>query len=96
MTPLGKVRDLAKKLGIPFLNIIESPIKTKKYRIELNDGTKIDFGARNSITFLDGASDEKRNLYNKRHSQIFLKDGRRAIDIKYSPAWLSWHLLWNF
>jgi hypothetical protein len=36
----------------------------------------------------------RRIAYRKRHGAIRLADGRRAVDVKYSPAWFSWHYLW--
>lgn len=90
---LQKVRTIAKKKNIKGeINI--STRKGKKFMIRSPEGKLIHFGAENSTTFLEGASKEKRKSYRARHSKIILKDGRRAIDVKYSPAFLSWHLLW--
>jgi hypothetical protein len=91
---LRKIQRRANKLRIPYENIQLSPLKNKKIRIKIN-GKILDFGAKNSFTFLEGASEAKRKAYQERHSKIFLKNGRRAIDVVYSPAWLSWHLLWT-
>jgi hypothetical protein len=54
----------------------------------------IHFGLQGSHTFAEGASVQKRSAYRARHSQIILKNGGRAIDAKYSPAYLSYNLLW--
>ena len=43
---------------------------------------------------LDHNDKVRRANYRKRHSAIRKKDGRRAIDVKYSPAWFSYHYLW--
>jgi hypothetical protein len=93
-TKLWQIRRIARSKDVPFSKIDVSPDPKKKFRIYLNDGTHVDFGARGSITYLEGASEAKRRAYRARHSQIYLKDGKRAIDVKYSPAWLSWNLLW--
>lgn len=90
---LQKVKHKLEELQIPYESVELSPLKGKKIRIKIH-GKNIDFGAKNSITFLEGASESKRNAYRKRHSQIMLKDGTRAINVQYSPAWLSWHVLW--
>ena len=36
----------------------------------------------------------RRANYRKRHSAIIKKDGRRAVAVKYSPSWFSYHYLW--
>ena len=43
---------------------------------------------------LDHNDPERRRRYRQRHSAIKLKNGKRAIDVKYSPAWFSYHYLW--
>jgi hypothetical protein len=45
-------------------------------------------------THLDHNNPVRRRRYRIRHGEIKLKDGRRAINVKYSPAWFSWHFLW--
>jgi hypothetical protein len=66
----------------------------KKLMLVLPSGRTVHFGLCGSHTFLEGASPQKRAAYRARHSRIILKSGRRAIDVKYSPAYLSYHLLW--
>lgn len=85
----------AKEKGIEFDKIELSPLKNKKLRIYLKNGKHVDFGSATSQTYLEDASENKRKGYIARHSQIYLKDGRRAIDIEYSPSWLSFHILWD-
>jgi hypothetical protein len=46
------------------------------------------------FTHLDHNDPVRRRSYRIRHGSIKLKNGRRAIDVKYSPAWFSWHFLW--
>ena len=43
---------------------------------------------------LDHNDKQRRANYRRRHSAIRTKLGKRAIDIKYSPAWFSYHYLW--
>jgi hypothetical protein len=83
----------ARELGLVG-TIMESPLPAKKLRFTFEDGSFVDFGSKISQTFAEGASQAKMNLYRARHSKLMIKDGRRAIDIKYSPSWFSWHLLW--
>ena len=90
---LEKVRLRLKFLKIPYHKVNLSPLYNKKIRIFINDKI-IDFGSKNSITYLEGASFQTREAYRARHSKIILKNGKRAIDTKYSPAWLSYYILW--
>ena len=39
--------------------VIISPLKTKKYRAIMSDGSKIDFGLKGSSTFLDHHEKQK-------------------------------------
>ena len=68
--------------------------KDKKLVLTRENGVNVHFGQCGSTTYVEGASIQKRNAYRARHEQIFLKSGQRAIDVKYSPAYLSYHLLW--
>ncbi len=74
--------------------VIISPLKTKKYRAIMSDGSKIDFGLKGSSTFLDHHDKTKRHNYRVRH----LANDREKYLIKNvipSPALLSFYLLWN-
>ena len=42
-------------------DIINSPLKNKKYRAIMSDGSKIDFGLKSSSTYLDHKDKTKRN-----------------------------------
>lgn len=37
---------------------------------------------------------ERRRRYRARHGALRCHDGTLCKDIKYSPAWFSWHFLW--
>ncbi len=74
--------------------VIISPLKTKKYRAIMSDGSKIDFGLKGSSTYLDHHDKTKRHNYRVRH----LANDREKYLIKNvipSPALLSFNLLWN-
>jgi len=90
---LKKAKNKAKQLGIKG-ELYLSDRKDKKLLMITPDNKKVHFGAKKSITYLEGASEEKRKNYKLRHSKIYTKDGVRAIDIKYSPAMLSNSILW--
>lgn len=51
------------------------------------NGGIIYFGARGSNIFIEIASEQKGIT-------IENEDGRRAIKVKYIPAWLSYFILW--
>lgn len=80
-------------LGVPYESLEISSRPGKKLMVEIA-GKKIHFGQAGSKTYLEGAPAAKRDAYRARHSKIKLKDGSSAINEKYSPAWLSWHVLW--
>lgn len=97
------VKAKLKKLRVPYLYVGLSNKKGKKLQIILllpnilSDSEKIKsvhFGDSTSQTYAEGADENKRNAYIARHSKILLKDGTRAIDKKYSPAWFSFYTLW--
>ena len=92
---LDRVQKRLHKLRIPFLSVGISEKKGKKLRLTLMDGHTVDFGAAGSQTYLEGASEAKKKAYLARHSKIYLKNGKRAIDMPYSPAWLSLKVLWD-
>lgn len=79
------VRKKAKEYD---LEVVYSPRKNKKYRIVNPETNKyVDFG---SIDYEDATlhQDQKR-------IEAFKKRNRKWKDAtKYSPAWLSYHLLW--
>jgi hypothetical protein len=92
---LDRVQKKLHKLRIPFLSVGISEKKGKKLRLTLVDGHSVDFGAAGSQTYLEGASEAKKRAYQSRHSKIKLKDGTKAVDVRLSPAWLSWNVLWS-
>ena len=93
MSLLELVKKKLNKLKVPYDSVTLSPNPKKKIRVVIN-GKSVDFGAQGSVTFLEGSTEKKKNAYIARHSKKLLKDGRRAIDVMYSPAWFSMHVLW--
>ena len=74
--------------------VISSPLKTKKYRAIMSNGSKIDFGLKGSSTYLDHHDDKKRHNYRLRH----LANDKEHYLIKNvipSPSLLSFYLLRN-
>lgn len=96
---LDDVKRLARNLGIDYEDLKVSTNPTKKFML-LHKGKWVHFGARGAKDYWvhkydkNSNADKIRNNYRARHSKILLKDGTRAIDKKYSPAFLSFYLLW--
>lgn len=81
----------------------------KKYTAILPNGKKVHFGHtayehyKDSVprnlgggiwSHKDHMNKDRRRNYRKRHGGMSCKDGRRCIDVRYSPAWFSYHYLW--
>lgn len=82
---ISKVQKLAKKLG---LNPVEiSSRKSKKYMIHDDEGHVKHFG-------LMGYQDYTRHLSKTRRDAFRRRNKHWENAPKYSPAWLSYHLLW--
>jgi hypothetical protein len=78
-------------LGAEDLKI--STRRGKKY-MALWKGKWVHFGARGMSDFTIHRDKKRRDRYRVRHSKLRTKDGRIAYQIKGSPAFFSWHLLW--
>lgn len=66
----------------------------KKWMTKTPDGKIVHWGHPTMKDFTQHKSLKRRSNYRKRHAGILLKDGTRAIDKKWSPSWLSYHLTW--
>lgn len=56
---------------------------------------KIRFGDPHATTYFDDHTlVEKRKAWRARFCKIKLKDGRASYKVKFTPAFLSWYLLW--
>ena len=76
------------------LNIVDSPLKTKRFRALLSDNTHIDFGLKTGHTYIDHKDKIKRYNYQMRHynskrEQPYIKN------LIVSPALFSYYLLWG-
>ena len=96
MTPEAKlqyIRKRAKSLHIPG-EIYPSTRKHKKYMLVNPEGIKIHFGDSRYEDYLDHKDEKRRENYRRRHRGITTSKGKRAIYSKFSPAYLSYNLLW--
>jgi hypothetical protein len=72
-----------------------APEKTgKKYLARMPDGRHAFFGQRGAEDYISHGNEARRARYRARAAGVIRKDGRRAIDVFGSPAWLSYWLLW--
>jgi len=92
MDKLNKIRKKAKSIGIKG-DIVKSSNPNKKYDLVIGN-KKTSFGAKGYEDYLDHQDLKRRKNYRARHSGIVNKDGRKAISVKNSPAYLSYNLLW--
>lgn len=76
------------------LKLVKAQKKNKKYTAILDDGKRVSFGSAFSETFVEGATRQKRDNYQKRH--LANSAEKRLIENNVmSPALLSSALLWN-
>ena len=76
------------------LNLIDSPLKTKRFRVHLDNGKHFDFGLKTGQTFIDHKNKIKRYNYQVRHfnskrEQPFIQN------LIPSPALFSYYILWG-
>ena len=76
------------------IKLENSPLPMKRYRVVLNNGKQYDFGLRSGYTYVDGATDQVRKNYLKRHlgNPTEYKLIHALIP---SPALFSAYLLWG-
>ena len=76
------------------VSLEKSNRKDKKYVVLLDDGKSYHFGLKNSITYVEGATKEKRDAFLARHLNNPLE--KKLIEnLVPSPALFSVYLLWN-
>ena len=74
--------------------VIKSPNTNKRFRAII--GAKhIDFGSPNAYTYVDGADENKRFNYLKRHSNNPLERNKINDFTKITASLLAAHLLWG-
>jgi len=70
------------------ISVKKTPASSKKKLIAIfDDGMKISFGSKGSLTFADGASEQTKNNYIARHkvNEDFHKHGPAAL-----ARWVLW------
>jgi hypothetical protein len=72
----------------------KSTRKDKKWMTITPNGRIVHWGCPYMEDYTQHHDKQRRKMYRSRHRGILLKDGSRAIDKKWSPAWLSYHVTW--
>jgi hypothetical protein len=76
------------------VSLEKSNRKDKKYKVEMSDGKLYHFGLKNSISYVEGATKQKRDAFLARHLNNPLE--KKLIEnLVPSPALFSVYLLWN-
>ena len=76
------------------IKLVDSPLKTKRFRVYLDDESHYDFGLKTGQTYIDHHDKVKRENYKRRHynskrEQPYIKN------LVPSPALFSYYLLWS-
>lgn len=95
MSPAAHAAIVA-SLAAPYgIDVSRAPASTgKKYVARLPDGKVVFFGQLGAGDYIAHGDEKKRAAYRARAEGIRLKDGRRAVDVFGTPAWLSYRFLW--
>jgi hypothetical protein len=76
------------------VSLEKSNRKDKKYKVIMDDGKSYHFGLKNSISYVEGATKQKRDAFLARHLNNPLE--KKLIEnLVPSPALFSVYLLWN-
>jgi hypothetical protein len=76
------------------INVVKSDRKGKKYTAILDNAKEVHFGSDVSQSYVEGASDEKREAYLRRHMANSVEK-HRIDNLIMSPSLLSAYLLWG-
>lgn len=90
----NELKKMFSKYKMQILNVVKSNRKGKKYTAILSDGKEVHFGSDVSTTFIEGASQAKKDAYLARHLANDV-ERERVEKMIMSPALLSAYLLWN-
>lgn len=74
------------------VKIYTSPLKTKRYMVEMTDGKKIHFGLKGGNTYVDHNDKLKRDNYRARH---YAQEKKFIDGLIVSPSLMSYYILWG-
>lgn len=66
----------------------------KKWMTRDPNGKLVYFGDPNMQDYTQHHSKKRRKSFRSRMAGIKLKSGKKAIDKRFSPAWLSYYVTW--
>jgi len=76
------------------INITDSPKKSKRFRVYMDDGKHYDFGLDTGSTYIDHHDKQKRLAYIARHLGN-IREKRLIDSLTPSPALFALALLWG-
>jgi len=76
------------------LNISDSPLKTKRFRVYLDNNKHYDFGLKTGQTYIDHKDKTKRRNYQLRHYNS-KREQHFISELIPSPALFSYYILWG-
>jgi hypothetical protein len=76
------------------VSITHSPLKTKRFRIYLDNNKHYDFGLKTGQTYIDHQDKVKRHNYQVRHYNL-KKEQPFIQNLIASPALFSYYILWG-
>jgi len=88
-----KTKQFRDKYGNVSIKYYKSHKKNKKWCTQHNN-REICWGHPKMEDYTQHHDPIRRKNFRKRFSGIILKDGTRAIDKRYSPAWLAYYVTW--
>jgi len=84
----------SKKVGNTIVKYHKSNKKSKKWMTKAPSGKTVYWGHPKMKDYTQHHDKLRRKRFRSRMSGIRLKNGSRAIDKKWSPAWLSYYVTW--
>jgi hypothetical protein len=89
-----KGRRRSKKVQGTTVVYCKSTRKGKKWMTVTPQGRLVHWGSPTMKDYTQHHNKKRRSNYKKRHAGIKRKNGSRAIDKKWSPAWLAYYVTW--
>ena len=76
------------------IKLEDSQLKSKRFRVYLNNNKHYDFGLKSGETYIDHRDKIKRDNYRRRHYNS-IKEQPYIQNLIPSPALFSYYLLWG-
>jgi len=89
-----KNKSFTKKIGSRTIKYQKSSRKDKKWMTKRPDGRIVHWGHPKMQDYTQHHDKKRRKSFRKRMSGIRLKNGSKAIDVPWSPAFLAYYVTW--